>query len=292
MVTRVAEELGLNATTDATKLKAWINESYKFLAGLREWPWMLKTGVVQTVADTTTLTASVNAGATAVTLSEAVTGSLANNYYIQFAATDDWYLITAHTSGEATLAISPGYQASTNLSAGTCTIRRITYSLASDVDRIIDMREAINDRELVYVDPRNFDRVLPDPTATGTPYSYTLLGIDSSGYWKVHFYPIPDAKTNIHYRYYQKITELSADADIPMLPEKFHQGIVFTALAMFGHPYIDDTRMQSAERRAQMIVSEMVGQNMIPDHHPIIQPWDQRRGSKPHGASWPPEFGR
>ena len=85
MVTRVAEETGLNATNDATKIKAWINEAYKFLAGLREWPWMLKNGTIQTVADITTLTASVNE-------------TLANDYMIQFATTDDWYRVTAFTA--------------------------------------------------------------------------------------------------------------------------------------------------------------------------------------------------
>jgi len=288
---RVAEETGLDTTADATKLGVWINESYRFLAGMREWPWLLKSTATQTTSDITTLTASVSAGGTAVTLSATHTPALANDYYIQFATTDDWYLITAHTAASDALTISPAYQGSTNLVAGTCTIRRVYYSLASDVDRIIDMREAVNDKQLVYVDPRTFDRQLPDPTATGTPYAYTLLGLDASKYWRASFYPIPDTKTNIHYRYYQKITDLSGSTDVPMIPEKFHQAIVFTALAMFGHPYIDDSRMQSAERRAKMLVGEMVGQvSPIPDQHPIIGTWDSRRGSRPHGAQWPSNF--
>jgi hypothetical protein len=290
--TRVAEETGLDITNDATKLGVWINEAYKFLSGMREWSWLLSAKAMQTVADTTNLTTSVNAGSTTVTLSATVTPSLANDYYIQFSATDDWYLITAHTAASDTLTISPGYQASSNLTSGTCIIRRVFYSLASDVDRLVDMRQAITDRQLTYVDPRTFDRHLPDPTATGTPYAYTLLGLDSSRNWRANFYPIPDAKVNILYRYYQKITELSASSDVPIIPEKFHQAIVFTALAMFGHPYIDDDRMQSAERRAKMAVGEMVGQvSPLPDNHLISQPWDQRAGTRAqHGAQWPPNF--
>lgn len=291
--TRVAEETGLDVTNDATKLGVWINESYRFLAGMREWPWLLKTGVVQTTADITTLTASVNAAGTAVTLSSVYATTLANDYYIQFSTTDDWYLITAHTAGTNALTISPGYVGASNLTSGTCTIRRVHYSLGSDVDRIIDMREAINDRQLVYIDPRHFDRQLPDPTATGTPYSYTLLGLDASKYWRAYFYPIPDTKLNVHYRYYQKITDLSGSTDVPLIPDKFHQAIVFTALAMFGHPYIDDSRLQSAERRAKMIVGEMVGQvSPIPDSHPVIGPWDHRSSLRPFGAQWPSDFER
>ena len=289
--TRIAEETGLDLTADATKLGVWVNESYRFLAGMKEWPWLLSAKAVQTVVDTTSLTASVNAAGTAVTLSATVTPTLANDYYIKFSTTDDWYLITAHTAATDTLTISPGYQASTNLTSGTCTIRRVYYSLASDVDRVIDMRQTITDKELVYVDPRTFDRQLPDPSATGTPQVYTQLGLDSSRNIRVNFYPIPSAKTNILYKYYQRITDLSGSTDSPILPDKFHQAIVFTALAMFAHPYIDDTRMQSAERRAKMLVQEMVGQvSPIPNQHPVIQPWDQRGNARPFGAAWPSNF--
>lgn len=290
--TRVAEETGLDVTGDATKLGVWINEAYRFLTGMREWSWLLKTNAIQTVTDVTNLTASVNAGDTAVTLSATYTPALANDYYIQFETTEDWYLITAHTAASSAVTISPAYQGSTNLTSGACTIRKVFYSLASDVDRIIDMRQSITDRQLDYVDPRTFDRHLPDPTATGTPYVYTLLGFDTSRQWRANFYPIPNAKTNILYRYYQKITDLSSSSDVPLLPEKFHAAIVFTALAMFGHPYIDDERMQGAERRARMIVQEMVGQvSPVPDNHSVMQPWDSRMGTRVNrGAQWPPDF--
>ena len=291
--TRVAEETGLDTTVDATRLGAWVNAAYRFLSGMREWPWLFKTGIIQTTADTTTLTASVNAAATAVTLSSTVATSLANDYYIQFSTTDDWYKITAHSGGSASVTISPAYVGSTNLTSGTCIIRRVFYSLGTDVDRVINMRQAITDEEVVYVDPRDLDRQVPDPTATGTPNAYTIQGFDSSNSWHVYFFPIPDAKVNIQYRYYSKTTDLSTGSDVPLMPEKFHQAIVFTALAMFGHPYIDDSRMQSAEMRARSVVAEMVGQtSSIPHHHPVMQPWDKRIGRKPFGPQFPPEFGR
>lgn len=291
--TRVAEETGLDTTNDATRLGVWVNEAYRFIAGMREWPWLFKAGVVQTVADTTNLTASVNAAATTVTLSSTVTPSLANDYYIQFSATDDWYLITAHSAGTATLTISPAYNQSTNLTSGTCTIRRVFYSLASDVDKIIDMRQTITDTQLTQIDPRTFDGILPDPKATGTPFSFQILGLDSSNVLRVSFYPIPSAKTNILYKYYRTITDLSSGTDTPIFSANFHSAIVFMALAMFGHPYIDDTRMQSAEQRAKQILKEMIGSELsYPSQTNIIQPWDTRRGSrKPHGAQWPPEYG-
>jgi len=293
LVLRVAEETGLNITADATKIKSWVNEAYRFLAGIREWSWMMGTSVIQTTADETSLTASVTAGGTAVTLSASVTDSLALDYWIQFSTTDDWYPITAHTGGTDAVTISPAYIGTTNLVDGTCTIRRIYYSLDSTADRIIDMYEAIQDRQLIYVDPREMDRQLPDPTATGTPRVYSLLGFDASNSWRATFYPIPDEVVNIHYRFYKRITDLSVDADIPILPMKWHQAIIFVALAMFGHPYIDDSRMSSAESRARQIVSEMLKQQSpLPDKHSVIQPWDVRSGTFRHGAEFPPDFPR
>lgn len=294
MQTHLAEETGLDVTADATKIKSWLNEAYRFLAGLREWSWMLKNGTVQTTADITSLTASVNAAATAVTLSATYASSLADDYYIQFSDTsDDWYLITAHTAGTDAVTISPAYNGSANLSAGTAKIRRVFYSLASDADRIIDMYEAIDDKQLIYVDPRDLDRQVPDPTSTGTPETYTLLGFDSSNQWRAHFYPIPDDNINVQYRYYRSIADLSADTDTPILPAKWHMGIVFTALAMFAHPYIDDSRMASAESRARQVVGEMMKQiSPLPDKHTALQPWDNRGGRRALGATFPPEFGR
>ena len=291
LVTRVAEETGLSVTDDAAKIKSWINEAHRFLCGMREWAWMMGSGTIQTTADITNLTAAVDAGGTAVTLSSTVAGSLANDYWIQFSTSDDWYAITAHTAGTDAVTISPAYVGSAALTADACTIRRVYYSAASTADRIIDMYEAIQDRQLVYVDPRELDRQVPDPSSTGTPTAYTILGFDSSNNWRLSFYPIPDTTMNIQYRYYKKTTDLTNDTDVPQLPEKWHMGIVFVALALFGHPYIDDSRMQSAEMRARQTVAEMVKQlSPHSDKHAVMQPWDSRGGRRIFGAQFPPDF--
>jgi hypothetical protein len=248
-------------------------------------------GVVQTTPEITTLTASVNAGGTAVTLSAAHAVSLANDYWIQFETSDDWYPITAHTAATTAVTISPAYVGAANLTAGKCTIRRIYYSLDATADRVIDMYEAIQDRQLVFVDPRELDRQLPDPTATGTPNVYTLLGFDSASSWRANFYPIPDSKLNIHYRYYKKTTDMANDTDKPQLPEKWHSAIIFVALSLYGHAYVDDDRLRSAESRSRQLVGEMVRQiSPLPDKHRVIQPWDHRGSRGTSGAQFPPDF--
>lgn len=292
--TRVAEETGLDLTNDATKLGVWVNEAYKFMAGARDWPWMMKSGVLQTTPDITTGTVSINAGATTGTFSSAPASSVALDYFVQFTGqSDDWYPVATHTGASTSFTISNAFVGSSNYTAGAYILRRVYYSLASDVDGILDMREAVNDNPLTYVEARDFDRVLPDPTSTSeAPRVYVPAGLDSSNLIRVHLWPVPSQKVNIHYRYTRKVTELSSGSDSPILPEKFHLGIVFVALAMFGHPYIDDTRMESAERRARAVMEEMMGRPKThPDKMSVVQPWDQRRGRKPFGQRFPDNFG-
>jgi hypothetical protein len=294
--TRVAEETGLDTTDDDTKLGVWVNEAYRFISGLRQWPWLLKAGVVQTVTDITTGTVTISAGATTGTFSSAPSVSVANDYFIQFTTqSDDWYPITAHTASQTNFTIGNAFVGSTSYTAGTYICRKIYYSLASDVDtsQIVDMRQAITDNRLTYIDPPTFDGVLPDPTTTASaPYAYTILGVDSSFYPRAYFYPVATQKLNVHYRYFQKITDLSSGSDIPNLPEKWHTAIVFIALAMLGHPYIDDTRADSARIRAKALIDEMVRQvSPIPDRFNVIQPWDTRRPRRVFGVRFPDTFG-
>lgn len=66
-----------------------------------------------------------------------------------------------------------------------------------------------------------------DPTQTGEPTHYTLVGNSSIFLW-----PTPDQ--NYHFRvYYRKfLTDLLEDVDIPALPAKYHYSIVTGAAAV------------------------------------------------------------
>lgn len=290
---KVAEETGLNTTNDSTKLGVWVNEAYRFIAGLRQWPWNLATRTLQTVADITTGTVSVSAGSTSITFSTGPTPSIATDFQIQFTEeSDDWYLVSAHTAGQTGATIDIAFVGSSDYTSKTYIVRKVFYSLASDVDKVINFKEAINDRTLQYVDPRDLDLYHPDPTATSkVPHAYTMLGFDSSNNWRVNLFPTPTTVANLQYKFYLRTTDMSSDADLPALPTKWHQAIVFVALSMYGHPYIDDSRMSMAQSRARIVLTEMIKQvSPLPDKHPVIQAWDTRGGLKPGGALFPPEF--
>ena len=113
----------------------------------------------------------------------------------------------------------------------------------------------------------------------------------SAGAWQLSFYPLPGDVINIQGRGYKTVTELSADSDQPLLPPKWHNILVFLALAPYGHDYIDDTRVASAQARAKEGVAEMLKEfNPFPGELHVIQPWDTRTPRGLLGVRLPVNF--
>jgi len=288
--TRVANETGMDLTTDDSLVASWVNQSYQYISGSFNWPWLFKTVTLQTVADITTGTVAVSAGGTTLTFSSAPTVSVASDYMIQFTTTNDWYFISSHTASSTSATISVPY-VGTSAYSSTYVLRKVFYSLASDVDRIMDIRQSITKNKLMYVDIRTLDRIIPDVNFVGSPLYYSLLGYDSSNNWRIGFLPTPNAVINLQVRYYQRITELSSSTDTPLVPPKWHSAIVFGALAMYGHPFIDDTRFTEAQSRFKEMMKEMeANNNHAPDQQIVIQPWDTRVASQPLGIRFPSDF--
>ncbi len=289
--TRVANEVGLDTTADDTILGAWVNAAYKHVCGIENWPWLLNLATIQTVADITTGTVSINAASTALTFSSAPAASVANQYMIQFrTVSDDWYLISAHTGGQTTATLSVPFNGSVNISGVAYTLRKVFYSLASDTDRIVDARQSRTKNKLGAVDIRTFDRYLPDPTATGDPLYYYLAGVDTNKYWQIGLYPIPSTAENIQIRYLNIPADMTSTAT-PNLPEKFHDILIFGALYMFGHAYIDDSRIQTAKARFDQTLDLMrQNYNPIPDQLTVLQPWDSRPRRLVGRLNWPATY--
>lgn len=294
MQTRIAEETGLSLADDATKIKAWINGAYQQVSGFFEWPWLLTNFIIQTVADITTNTASVSAGGTSVTLGSTVAQSLANNYWIKFTdagQTNDWYPITAHTAGTAAVTIGNNYVGTSNLVAGACKIRKVYYDVPSSIDRIRDLRQSITKLKIELVDPITFDKIVPDPDNTGTPTYAYLSGMTAAGAWQLSFYPLPSAVINIQGRGYKMVTEMSGDSEVPLIPLKWGNVLVFLALALYGHDYIDDNRVGNAAAKAKEILQEMLKEfNPLPGETHVIQPWDTRTPRGLLGVRLPSQF--
>ena len=260
----LAAQCGLNQTvsSQATLLKRWLNNSQQMILRSFEWPFnrSIVPLVVQTVPDYATGTVATTAGNTSITFSVAPTDVNGNNVsvanrFIQTSSSDDWYRITAHTSGttSATLEIAAIYTAT----AATLTIRKMFYSTDSTVDRIMQVFQDVLPYQLLETSPEFFQAFNPGFLSTGTPRMYMPSGLDSSGYPQFRLWPNPDAVINLRIEYQKTATDMSADADVSVIPAKWHTTILVTGALWQAYRFLEDSGYQVAREEFTAGIEEM-----------------------------------
>jgi len=290
---RVGELSGLDETqTDTdTRIKEWINQAYQEVSSFYEWPWLIKEDIIQTVAEITTGTVSVTNGSTAIVFSSAPTISVQSQFDFQVDSDQEWYNIASHTAASVNATLNVPYLKTTDGTA-TYKLRKVRYSLPTDFDRVQFMRQTEDKVLLAELRKRDLFHLIPDPQATNQPRFYYFDGLDSNKNWQVGLYPISPSATNVILSYFKEITELSDNDDKPDIPDKFHNVLVFGALALYGYSFIDDSRIREARQSFVKILDEMrktAGPGK--DSHTVIQPWDHRPGNRLRGPRLPSNFG-
>lgn len=272
---RIAEIIGVDSadtTTDSNatmvnKLKEWVNARYRALASSRSWNWTIKDGIIQTAAEITTGTITATLASTTITFSSAPTPSVAG-WFIQFSDTDDWYQISTHTAATTTATLTTAYLGATS-STLTYTLRKVYYALPSDLSKVLNMKQTRSDVTLQYVSARQSDSLVPDKTSTGEPRFYSISGLDSSRLYRAEFYPIPSTTMNIAIRYYAVVAELSGDSDVPLIPEGFHDILVWDTLATYGFMFMDDTRVSAAKVLAADLYKQLKDNDVASENLPV-----------------------
>jgi len=280
---RIAEMLALDQTDTEidTTLGEWVNDSYRFISGMQRWPWLVTNDIVQTTPDITTGTVSVTNGSSAITFSSAPSDSVANDFRIQFDESDDWYDITAHTAASTAATLSDVYLGTTN-AAAPYTLRRVYYTLPSTFDRMINMRQARTDIALKPWDFRFKDKFLPDPTSTGEPNFYEIIGTDpaastsSQPQFRLVFFPTPNVEMNIDMRFYKEIIKLSAADDVPIFKPQWHSIIIFDVLDRYGYTFLDDDRVTEVRNAKKLVLDAMIeSRNPNPGNVVRKMQWDK-----------------
>ena len=292
MQQELADRVGVydpTVSTDATILKRWLNMAIQYICGKRIWPFQAAEEIIQTVTDITTGTVSINASDTALTFSSAPTVSVQDRY-IQLVTSNDWYKITSHTASSTSATISPAYVGTSNLTAGTYTVRKLLYTTTTPLIQLLDMKQLVTPLNIISASPRATDFFLPLYYATGIVQYYILSSPNSSGTTQFSFIPSPSDVININVRGIQKLTDLSADADIPVIPTPWHDAIINIA-AYYGFQKSDDTRAQTELEVGEARIADMA-RNYLSDlgRHRIMQPVFDQFNS---GLTWtlPPNFG-
>lgn len=243
----VGAQLGLDYTNAnySVLIKRWINTAQQKVFAYFNWPFLRGSAplIIQTVPDYTTGTASVTEGGTSVTFSGTITDSKTNQF-IQFASSKDWYQITAHTAGTSSATITPA-AISTNTTAAY-TIRKFYYSTSTAVDRILQIKQSVTPYQLTEVGKEYFEQYEPDQQSTGTPRVFRMAGYDANGAPQFQLWPTPDAVINLTIDYLRAATDLSADADVSIIPAKWHTSVLIQGAVAQGLDWDDDSRATKA----------------------------------------------
>jgi hypothetical protein len=277
------------SSADATKLKRWLNMAQQYVCGKRLWPFMFAEEIVQTVPDITTGTVSINAADTALTFSSAPTVSVANRY-IKFSTSNDWYKITAHTASSTSATISPAYVGTSNLSAGTYTVRKLLYSTTTPLIQILDMKQLVTPIQLMSMAPRGTDFLLPLYYDQGTPYWYVMSSSASDGTPQWSFLSSPSTTMNVMIRGIKVLADLSADNDVSVIPAPWHYVLVHQA-AFYAFQSLDDDLAKIEYQAAEAGINDMarqLGHDL--GRHRVMMPVDSDTNFGPQW-SLPSDFG-
>lgn len=171
-----------------------------------------------------------------------------------------------------------------------------TYSLASDVMRIYTVRNTTSSSKVNPIRVLDFYKSYPNPTATGSPTLYRLSGLaqtsaSSLPLYQVSLFPIPDAVYSLKYTYYKRVSDLSADADVPYIPVEYHELLCNYAASLF-FTRIGDARSESENTKFEnglRDMSEALSSNVVEQIDGLEL---AGAGGIPPAPQFPPTFGR
>jgi hypothetical protein len=115
------------------------------------------------------------------------------------------------------------------------------YAVAS-VAKVNRIWDTTNNWRLQPMSLEQYRAIDPDPAeTTGTPSHFVWAGYDSTRQWQAYLWPTPDAVITYTCDVTAVITDLSLDADVPRIPDDFHDILVLAGLVE-EYRRLDDTR--------------------------------------------------
>jgi hypothetical protein len=102
-----------------------------------------------------------------------------------------------------------------------------SYAVPATWAKTISLRLSDDDHHLPYVGRATLDAEYGSPlSSSGSPGAWFQEG----GF--LYLRPVPDSVLTVEHRYVRTETDLSADTDSPLLPARFHDGVVEKACAL------------------------------------------------------------
>lgn len=234
-----------------------LNEAQNYLFTLDDWYTLFKTRVFKTVTYTASTIAFSENGASADTITDSDSAFVTQGFtagmqvYVSGSSSNDGIYVLG-TVAAGTLTLQTADDLTTEAAGSSVTIYAVTYPVASDWGRSIDLCDVTNNRFLEEDYSRSFSELDPDNSYIGIPASFCLNG----RYYRM--YPIADGDYNIRDRYWQLPDTLSSDSDTSDLPIECENAMIHYAWAGMCE-YLQ--KYETADR-IKMLAKELISQAM------------------------------
>lgn len=246
--TRVANQLRIPTTntSEVAKIAALINEVYRDVWAVQDWWFLVKRGVINTVARYDTGTISVTNGSTAATLSSSPAvglGSFTGRVLLTIGDVSDnnaVYRISSHTAGSTTITLDAAYTGDDNTTA-TYKIYQDSYSAPVDLGKLLKPKRYGRSFPMEPIGMGDMADIKSSDQSEGKPAVFSLIDFATTGdpttARQLVVHPYPDATYRIEFTYKQQLnTELSGTTQ-PLIPDEYRHILVYGALAR-GYPVL------------------------------------------------------
>ena len=272
-------------TTEATKVQAIINETYRDVSLKKTWWWRFKREIIVTANDITTGTVSVTNNSTAVSFSSAPTPSIANRKLSVTGNTLDpnaVYRISLHNAGETGATLDAVYTGATAATA-SYKVYDDEYDLASDFSELKWLKRFGQDRPIDFISPEEMFTIKQFDASEGAPQVVTVFDFATTGdpttRRQLIVHPYPDEIYRLEVFYERTLnTELSGTTE-PLIPDDYRQILVYGALARAFPVMLNDVeRGTFYQNLFNDVLAVMAAKHEeLSGSTPTVQPRDEHR---------------
>ncbi len=295
--TRVANALKIptSNTTEMAKVAALVNEIYRGVYALKDWDFLRKRTVINTVAGITSLTANVTNNSTAVTFSSAPQSPTGTNVsvagwvmIVPGAAqdADAVYRVATHTSGLTAATLDADYTDAANTAAGI-RLYKDSYDLPTDTGKVLIAKRFGESLPMERIGPDRFSTIKQQDQTADRPQVYCVFDFATTGdpttakQFQIHPYPDKTYRMELFYKQ-QLNTELSGTTR-SYIPDEFAHLLIYGALALGFPTYLNDTDRGAfyQTRYDNLLAIATASEPEYTKDHPAVRPADDyRRGNR------------
>jgi hypothetical protein len=172
-------EKRMNDTSQTALVRQWINQAQDEIQSFFDWPFLITQDWIQTNAEYTTGTGTINVTNGSASISGTGTSWTSAMTGRKFRVTGDneWYVFT-YVSG-TTGTLDRVYEGTTSTTADY-TLFQDTYRTRGDVNKLLLMRNLGQSRAIYYVSSYDLDKARPTDRDPSQPWVVAVLGRDTS----------------------------------------------------------------------------------------------------------------